>query len=98
MKKNILLTIGTILFVLCNASAQLSTFDSTAQGWTGGFNLTHFDSLGNPGGYISSGPQQGDWYWNAPSNYLGNKTSCIGNYLSFDFKTTAIQGGGSLLV
>lgn len=94
MKRKILLTLGTILFVLTNANTQLSTFDSDAQGWTvdgNGFNLTHFDSLGNPGGYIEASGTNG-WSWNAPSIYLGNKISCLGGYISFDFKTTIING------
>jgi Laminin B (Domain IV)/PEP-CTERM motif len=82
------------------ANAQLSTFDANDEGWTvtsftnsGTGDFSTFSSSGviynaaggNGGGYVSKlDPDTGDFYFSAPTSFLGNQSGAIG--FNYDLK------------
>lgn len=93
-----------LLFVASVAAATLiSTFDSSAEGWTAASNVTPGPGVagfgwhstgGNPGGNIraedpASTGVGGGWWFVAPAGWLGDWTLYVGGKLSFDVFASA---------
>ena len=84
------ITAGVAASVLAAAaSAQVSTFDTDAEGWgtfSDATNFTWTDAVGNPAGAIRASDQRaGDiWFFAAPSASLGDKSDAYGQTLSWD--------------
>lgn len=75
-----------------------STFNEGTEGWTvtgdaqsGEVEPNHVPEGGNPGGYLEADDDTagGVWYWNASSEYLGDKSDYSGGSLSFDLKQSS---------
>ncbi len=82
------------------AQAVISTFDTSAEGWTvvsfsdlsadnytiiGTYAPTYSATGGNPGGYISEmDPDGGDFTFAAPAAFLGNQLGAVGTTFSYD--------------
>lgn len=67
-----------------------STFDNSPEDWeiTGqGIGPFYESRGGDPGGYIvgedNEGPNPADWYWSAPSRFLGDRSAFYGGILLF---------------
>ena len=82
-----------------------STFDTSAEGWnavslntsnaiTGTHTVTWNATGGNPGGHLSRPDPQSSttFYWNAPSQFLGDMSAALGGTLSYDVR----HSGGTL--
>lgn len=83
-----------------------STFETGDEGWrvgdlTGAPPLiapTHFDTGGNPGGFIQA---QDVFFWTsfvAPGSFLGDRSAAYGGQLRFDQRELANSGGPTLWV
>ncbi|MGJ3242089.1 MAG: laminin B domain-containing protein [Opitutales bacterium] len=86
----------SFLFVSTAGGAILSTFDSDDEGWRAVGDSASSDpdwlsSGGNPGGYVEveDSVVGGVWYWSAPSKFLGDRSSFLGNTLSFDLQQSS---------
>ncbi|MCX6133774.1 MAG: T9SS type A sorting domain-containing protein [Ignavibacteriales bacterium] len=105
----LMLTVGN----LAAQTTVTSTFDTNTDGWiveglAGG--PTYMAAGGNPGGYIYGEDAGGDdWYFKAPTKFLGNQSFSYGGSLSFDLRQyytssqydiedIIIEGGGLRLV
>ena len=88
----------------CNTSVITSTFDNGAEGWT--FNvpgdpsasITWLEEGGNPGGHIrfnEPGQGTGDWF-DAPDEYLGDKSAYYGGTFNFDLKISGTVSSSSV--
>lgn len=85
----------TVLVMVSNASAVLSTFDANDEGWSiagdaqGASVLpSWYSSGGNPGGYIAATDDVagGVWYFRAPLSFHGDFTTAYNTTLVFDLK------------
>jgi Laminin B (Domain IV) len=96
LRANLLMATVALTAVCLNTPATAdvivsSTFDTDAEGWTivGPANpLEYFSSGGNPGGHIRSqslNPPDA-WYFNAPTAFLGDKSTAYGGILSYDLR------------
>jgi len=93
-----LIALASVLAAGTLANAQISSFDTNDEGWTvtsftnpnaGDFSIlstsgvTYNSTGGNGGGYVSKlDPDSGDFYFIAPSAFLGDKSSAT--TLSYD--------------
>ncbi|HRH34691.1 MAG TPA: laminin B domain-containing protein [Catalimonadaceae bacterium] len=73
--------------------AQQSRFSQTSECWTltgDGDGPFQKSTGGNPGGFIEAVDQniRESWYWNAPLQFLYNKSRSIGKFMRFDIRTT----------
>ncbi len=71
------------------ATAQVSSFDTDAEGWTTLNDATGFTwtgSLGNPAGAIRARDlrQGAHWFFAAPTMYLGDRSAVYGGTLDWD--------------
>ncbi len=95
----------TLLLTASISSAQItSTFNTNDEGWTAAFTdgtVATFEYLstgGNPGGHLSASPptaggsvnQSMNWYWVAPSKFLGKNDFSYGKHLKFDLKQSTV--------
>jgi len=90
-----MIVIVFLMLVNTQVNADLvSTFDSSAEGWTGddptnhdwGF-VTWQSTGGNPGGYLKgteTSPTGGTGYFMAPASWTGNFSPYIGGTLKYD--------------
>lgn len=87
-------TLAAWLVLSTGANAAVSTFDSTADGWTAlgdaAGPLTWSATGGNPGGhaFINDAVVGGVTYFLAPSSFLGNQAGALGTSLTFDLQQT----------
>src|SRR5215467_4265791 len=92
----------TVASISASANTVVSTFDSSADGWTiGDFfspagsatsGVTWVASGGNPGGFIRTGDE---FDWNsyfAPAAFLGNQSSAYGGNLTLDERVLSSDG------
>jgi hypothetical protein len=92
----------TLASTSASANSIVSTFDSSADGWTiGDFfspagsatsGVTRVASGGNPGGFIRTGDE---FDWNsyfAPAAFLGNQSSAYGGNLQLDERVLSSDG------
>ena len=101
MRKNLLLTITIVLFLLLGTQVHanlVSTFDSDNQSWTGDDPTNHDwtasasswqSTGGNPGGFLEgqeTNPTGGTGYYMAPSDWLGNWSQYINGTLKYDIE------------
>jgi alpha-tubulin suppressor-like RCC1 family protein len=68
-----------------------SEFESGPEGWTwagSASNLIHHATNGNPGGYIAPWNLwlAQSWYWEAPTNFLRDRSATYGGWLTFDLR------------
>ncbi len=100
---------GLLLAASVSAAPVSSNFDSGPGGWSvidveGAGNYASIfgtyagfwnASGGNPAGYFSTNdPTNGAVFFRAPAAYLGDKSTYVGETLSFDLKTTHDTWGG----
>lgn len=87
------------------------TFDSDPQGWTGlnlptnsppfsavgsPLNILHQAAGGNPGGFVGiTDPDNGDFYFQAPSTILGDLSRLYGGSLSYELKVDLADYDGA---
>lgn len=95
------LSLSFIFLLLINfLSAQniISTFDTDDEGWLVAGDATSSTPQynvegGNNGGYISADDTAagGVWFWSAPENFLGERSSSFGKTLSFDLAQSSVD-------
>jgi hypothetical protein len=95
-----------LIFFLCFgglAHADLvSTFDSSAEGWTteGATDVTHHSTGGNPGGFIEAADTTGTyWRFVSPNSWQGDWSGYAGGKVSYDIvplNQSANQNGNNI--
>jgi hypothetical protein len=89
-----------------HAQLAVSTFDSDRDGWTAvdrdattavflhNHSIpTYQSSGGNPGGFIQVSDEGPEWYFRAPSKFLGDKSAAYGGTLSYDLAESYVTRG-----
>lgn len=71
----------------------LNTLDSSTEGWTGNFTVSHQTSGGNPGGWLLQAGNLAGAVLNAPATYHGDLTGFDGGVFSWDSISTEIASG-----